>query len=341
MAKLGLTLRGVQSLIGEGEILGDADFQCESVASLELAGPEDLSFVKSGRFAEKACQSSAGALLVPIELDGYAGHQLVVEHPHLALARVLADLAQRRRGVPSGIDLRAVVYDGAELGEDVSVGAGAVIREQARIGDRSVIFPNAYVGQRTIVGSDCVLHPNVVILEDVEIGNRVVIWGGAVIGTEGYGFIQHEGRHLRVPQVGSIQIGDDVEIGALATIDRATVDATEIGRGTKIGDCVHVAHNCAVGEDVLLAPTSMLSGSVTVGDHAVLAGHAGTSDNVKVGEGAVIGGAAVAFQDVAAGASVWGVPARDKRLELRIQAALPHLPQMARDWRRGKDPADL
>ncbi len=341
MAKLEMTLEEIRSLIGGGEIFGDPNFNCESVASLEQAGPGDLSFVKSNRYAEQACRSAAGALLVTSRLESYGGNQLVVEHPQLAFARVLREIARGKHAFPAGIDPRAVIYDGAELGEGVAIGAGAVIREQARIGNRTVIYPNVYVGERSRVGSDCVLYPNAVIMEDVEIGDRVVIRGGTVIGAEGYGYVQHEGRHVKVPQVGSIQIGDDVEIGALATIDRATVERTIIGRGTKIGDFVHVGHNCVVGEDVLLLPTSILGGSVTVGEHAVLAGHAASSDNLKIGEGAGVGAASVIFKDVAPGVFVWGMPAREKKLEIRIQSALQHLPQMVRDWRTIKKRLDF
>ena len=154
-----------------------------------------------------------------------------------------------------------------------------------------------------------------------------------MIGADGYGYIQSEGKHLKVPQVGEILIGDDVEIGALTTVDRATVDQTTIGRGTKIGDMCHVAHNCDVGEDVLLLPTSQMGGSVTVGDRAVFAGRAACIDNLEIGAGATLGATAVAFKDVAPGAVLWGIPARDKRKEMRTQVALGRLPEMQKELR--------
>ena len=181
----------------------------------------------------------------------------------------------------------------------------------------------------------------VTVLEDVTIGNRVLIHAGTVVGSDGYGFLQLEGRHLKIPQVGRVVIGDDVEIGALTTIDRATLDETVIGRGTKVGDLCHIAHNCRIGEDALILPTVAISGSVTVGDRVLFAGRSGCADNLTVGEGAVLGGTAVAFKDVPAGATLWGNPARDKTLEMRIQATMRHLPEMQRDLRAVKKKLDL
>ncbi len=333
MAELKMTMVGVRDLVGEGEILGDAGFICESVAVLDRAGPDQLSFVKDKGYFDAARGCSAGALVVPESIDGFAGNQLVVENPHASFGLVLAWIARERRRQPAGIHPSAVVDESAVIGEEVTIGAGVVVREGVRIGDRSVIYANAYIGQRTRVGQDAILYPNVVVMEDITLGDRVVIHGGTVLGAEGYGYVQHEGRHIKVPQVGQIVIGDDVEIGALATIDRATIGQTTIGRGTKIGDLVHIAHNCTIGEDVLLLPSVAVSGSVTIGNHAVLAGRAGTSDNITIGEGAMLGGTSVAFKDVAAGASMWGSPARDKALQMRIEAALSRLPEMQRELR--------
>ncbi len=340
MSRLEMTLEAVRGFIGEGEILGDQDFVCRSVASLEGAEGDQLSFVKDRRFFDRARQSHAGAILVPEAIEGVTAHQLVVGNPYVAFGALLHKIAREKRAQPGGIHPSAVVYSGAVIGDDVTIGAGAVVREDVVLGDRSVLYPNSYVGQRCKIGHDCVLHPNVVVMEDVTLGDRVIIHGGSVIGGDGYGYIQHEGRHIKVPQVGEIVIGDDVEIGALVTIDRATLDRTVIGSGTKIGDLAHVAHNCQIGQDVLLLPTSAVSGSVILGDRVILAGRAGVIDNLTVGEGAVIGATSVAFKDVPAGAQMWGNPARDKTLEMRIQGSLRRLPQMQRDMRAVKQKID-
>ena len=337
MPILNLSLEEVSRLVGGGEILGDRAFRCAAVASLEAAGPEDLSFLRSAKQMARARTSSAGALLVPERLEGVAAHQLVVADPFAAFAVVLRHIDERRRAAP-GVDPRAAVDRRAALGAEVAIGPGAVVCRDAIVGDRVRIAANAYVGERSVVGEDSVLYPGVIVMEDVVVGRRVVIHPGAVLGADGYGFMQVEGRHVKVPQVGGVEVGDDVEIGALATIDRATIDQTVIGRGTKIGDLVHVAHNCRIGEDVLLFPTVSISGSCRIGDRVIFAGRAGCADNLEIGEGAILGGTAVAWKDVAAGARLWGNPAREKILEMRIQSALAKLPQMQRELRKlGKD----
>lgn len=341
MPQLGMTLEQIRALIGEGEIIGASDFECVSVASLDRAGGDQLSFVKDQRYADQARKSAAGALLVPTHIDGLRCNQLVVADPYRSFGLLLVKIAEKARAQAEGVHPRAVVHETARIGDGATVGACAVVQAGASIGDRAVVYANAFVGQRSVIGADTTLYPNVVIREDVVVGDRVIIHCGTVIGSDGYGFVQHEGRHLKIPQVGGVEIGDDVEIGSLATIDRATLDQTVIGRGTKIGDLCHIAHNCRIGEDVLLLPTVAVSGSVTIGDRAVLAGRAGTADNLTIGEGAVLGGTAVAFKDVPPGAQMWGNPAREMALEMRIQAAMRRLPEMQRDLRTVKKKLDL
>ena len=341
MSKLKMTLAEIQTFVGEGDIVGSPDFMCRSVASLDKAGDDQLSFVKDRSYFEKALATGAGALLVPERIEGFAGHQLVVSDSHRVFGQLLTKIAMEKRRQPPGIHPGAQVDDSAEIGSDVTIGVGAVVREGATIGDRSVLYANAYVGQRSVIGADTVLYPNVLILEDVTIGDRVLIHGGTVVGSDGYGFVQHEGQHVKIPQVGAVVIGDDVEIGALTTIDRATLDQTVIGRGTKIGDLCHIAHNCQIGENVLVLPTVAISGSVTVGDGAIFAGRSGCADNLTIGEGAVLGGTSVAFKDVPAGAQMWGNPARDKMQEMRIQGVLRRLPEMQRELRAVKKKVGL
>ena len=333
MSDLGMTLQSVRDLVGEGEIIGDGSFFCRAVASLGKAQAGDLSFVSGHRHAAEARQSEAGALILSEPLDGAAANQIVVANPFLAMIRVLEKIASEKRTEPAGIHPSAVIEEGALLGEDVSIGAGAVIRQGASIGDRTVILANVYIGRRSALGADCLIEPSVVIMEDVTLGERVHIHGGTVIGGDGYGFVQLEGRHVKIPQVGTIEIGDDVEIGALSTVDRAALDSTVIGRGTKIGDLCHVAHNCIVGEDVLILPISVMGGSCKIGDHAIMAARSGLPDNITLGEGAVLAGEAVAYKDVEPGAVVWGRPARPKNQQMRIEVALGSLPQMQRDLR--------
>lgn len=332
MAKLDLSLTEVARLV-DGEIFGDPSFHCHDLASLDAAGKADLSFIKSSKLEKRARASAAGALMVPRRIDGLAAHQVVVAEPFAAFVRLLEKIAEEQRPVPEGVSAGAFVDPSARLQPDVAIGPGAVIEREVEIGGGTVIHAGAYVGARSRIGELCVLHPGVVVREDVTLGARVVVQPGAVLGADGYGYLQVDGRHHKVPQVGEVVVGDDVEIGALTTIDRATVDRTVIGRGTKIGDLVHLAHNCTVGEDVLLFPTVAISGSCRIGDRVIFAGRSGCSDNLEFGDDAVIGGTAVAWKDVPAGAQMWGNPAREKTRELRIQTVLAKLPEMQKKLR--------
>ena len=332
MAKLDLSLAEVARLV-DGEIVGDPSFHCHDLASLDAAGKADLSFIKSSKLEKRARASAAGALMVPRRIDGLAAHQVVVAEPFAAFVRLLEKIAEEQRPVPEGVSAGAFVDPSARLQPDVAIGPGAVIEREVEIGGGTVIHAGAYVGARSRIGELCVLHPGVVVREDVTLGARVVVQPGAVLGADGYGYLQVDGRHHKVPQVGEVVVGDDVEIGALTTIDRATVDRTVIGRGTKIGDLVHLAHNCTVGEDVLLFPTVAISGSCRIGDRVIFAGRSGCSDNLEFGDDAVIGGTAVAWKDVPAGAQMWGNPAREKTRELRIQTVLAKLPEMQKKLR--------
>ena len=328
-----LRLQEIQTIAGGGEIVGDSEFICRGVASLKAAKENELSFVKNERYIGEALDSRAGALIVPAKIAESHANQLIVDEPFLAFGHVLQQVAREKRRQQTGIHPTAVISNDVELGDDITIGAGVFIRENVQIGDRVVIYSNVTIGQRSVIGSDSILHPGVIVMEDVTLGSRVIVHGGTVLGVEGYGYIQHEGKHVKIPQVGSVIIGDDVEIGALTTIARAALDATIIARGTKIGDLVHVGHNCVVGEDVLLFPTVAISGSVHIGNKAIFAGRSGASDNLKIGDGAIMGATSVAFKDVAPGAVMWGDPARTKVQQMRIQTVLTGLPEMRKELR--------
>lgn len=334
MAKLDMTLAEVCSLLGEGELIGDSSFRCRELRALDQAGPADLSFVKSRKHLAAGVASKAGALLVPERLAESNAHQIVLPKPFVALTRVLARLAEDKRGTRPGVHERAVVHETAKLGRDAHLGPGAVLERDVVLGDGVTVHANAFVGPRCVLGDSSVIHPNVVLREDVALGARVVVRSGSVIGSEGYGFLPTEEGAVGIPQVGGVEIGDDVEIGALATIDCATFGRTTIGAGTKIGDMVHVGHNCRIGKNVMLLPLTAISGSVRVGDDVIFAGRSGAADNLEIGQGARIGGTSVAFKDVPAGEEMWGVPARPKVKAMRIEKLLERLPELFREFRK-------
>ncbi len=336
MARLAITLGELRQILDQGEVAGDPEFVCRELRGLEDAGPEDLSFVKERRNVPQALRSQAGALLVPERLAESQAHQLILDRPFEALTRLLGRLAAEKRPLRPGVHPRAVVDEAAVLGADVEVGPGAVIEAGVRVGDRTAVHANVFVGPRCRIGSDCVLHPNVVLREDVSLGDRVIIRSGSVLGSEGYGFLPRPGRPFKIPQVGGVEIGDEVEIGALSTIDGATFGKTVIAEGSKLGDMVHVGHNGKVGPNVLLLPLVALAGSVEVGEESLIAARSSSADNRKLGKRVRVGGGSTIFDDLEDDAEVWGRPARPKLQEMRIQTALAKLPQLVRDVRRLK-----
>ena len=336
MATLGMTLGELRELLGEGELVGDPEFRCRELRGLEEAGPEDLSFVKGRKQLDAARASNAGALLVPERIDESHAHQIVLAEPFVALTRVLSGIAAKKRAREAGVHATATIDGSAQIGDAVYIGPGVVIDRDTVVGDGAAIEANAFIGPRCIVGEDCVIHPGVVLREDVILGERVVVRSGSVIGSEGYGFLPTEGAPVPIPQAGGVEVGDDVEIGALVTIDSATFGWTRIGEGTKIGDMVHVGHNCRIGKQVMLLPMVGIAGSVEVGDGALMAGGSGCSDNLKIGKRAQVGANSLVLKNVGEGEVVWGQPARPKVKEMRIQSLLGRLPELFREVRKLK-----
>lgn len=340
MAILDMTLGELHELLGEGELLGDADFRCRELRGLDEAESEDVSFAKGRKHLAAARASEAGALLLPERLEGVSAHQIVLAEPFAALTRVLARIAAGKRVHEAGVHATAVVHETARLGAGVHVGPGAVVERDVTLGDGVVIHANAYVGPRCALGPGCVIHPTAVLREDVILGARVLVRSGSVLGSEGYGYLPTPEAPVPIPQVGGVEVGDDVEIGALATIDRATFGRTRIGAGTKIGDMVHVGHNCRIGRGVMLLPLTAISGSVKIGDGVIFAGRSGAADNLEVGAGARIGATSVVFKDVPEGAELWGSPARGKIDAMRIEALIGRLPELHRRVRELADRLD-
>lgn len=334
MPDINMTLAEVRDLVGGGEIVGDESFVCRSVASLERATANSLAFVRDRRYADQAAASQAGALVVGERLPGVDAHLLIVDAPDVAFAKVLEGIVAARRPRQGGVHPAAVVDPTAKLAAEVSVGAGSVISAGAELGEGVEIGANAFVGARVRIDAGSRIFPGAVLMDDTLVGRNVLVLPGAVIGGDGYGFIPSAEGNVAVPQVGRVVLGDDVQIGSLATVDRATIDETVVGRGTKLGDFAHVGHNCVVGEDVLILPLAAIGGSSRVGNRVIFAARAACVDNVEIGDGARIGAGSSVFENVAPGATVWGSPARDKVLEMRIQALLGKLPEMWRALRR-------
>jgi UDP-3-O-[3-hydroxymyristoyl] glucosamine N-acyltransferase len=331
-----------------GRVLGE-DVEVGGVAGIESATERDLVFVEIEKHLAAALGSRAGAVIVgefaiqsTTETPGApsitgvavtpvkAGKPLiVVKWPRLAFAKA-AELLHPARRPAQGIHSSAVVHESVKMGKGVSVAPHAVVSEDAVIGDRSAIGAGAFVGRGVRIGSDCNIKSNVSIYPGTSIGNRVIIHAGAVLGSDGFGFVRDEptARYTKFPQVGRLEIGDEVEIGANSTVDRGALNATVIGRGTKLDNLVHIGHNVLIGEDVVIAAQTGVSGSSVIESGAVVAGQVGIADHVRIESGAILGAqCGVPSGKVIRGKGIlfWGTPARPIRQYLKELAVLARL----------------
>jgi UDP-3-O-[3-hydroxymyristoyl] glucosamine N-acyltransferase len=288
---------------------GDGARIIRQLATLEEAGPDDLSWLGTADLLPQLASSHAGVVLVPPSCPMPPDRTIIcVADPDLAMCEALAALAPPTETVPTGVDPAArvapdAIVDGACIGPHVYVGSGAVI------GPGTQLHPGVYVGANCRIGRDCVLWPNVVVREYASIGDRVIIHPNATIGADGFGYRQRGGKHYKIPQIGRVVIEDDVEVGAGTCIDRARSGITRIGRGTKIDNLVQIGHNVRIGEDCVIVSQCGISGSTTLGDHVMLAGQVGLIDHLRIGDGAQVAAKSGVARDIPDG-EVWrGIPA--------------------------------
>lgn len=307
---------------------GDGARELRGVATLALAGPDDLTWVGSDKYLAQLATTRAGAALVPLACDAPAAVTIIrVPDPDLAFCEVLRWLAPPLPQVPTGVHPSAVVEAGAML-EGVSVGPFAFVGQRASIGAGTQLHAHVYVGEETRIGRDCVLWPGVVVRERVTLGDRVVIHPNCTIGADGFGYLDRGGRRLKIPQVGTVRIEDDVEIGANSAVDRARHGVTRIGRGTKVDNLVQIGHNCDIGEDCIIIAQAGVGGSTTIGSRAMIGGQVGIADHARIGDGAIVAGQSGVVNVVPAGARVQGMPAVANREFWRQVALVRRLP----DW---------
>ena len=309
------------------QIEGDASTLITGVSSVEFAQEGDIVFAESPRYLRMAQRCPASAVILWQDAPSIGKPVLRVESPRQAFLKVL-ELFAPAASHPEGIDLHAVISPDADLGEDVVIGAGCIIEEGARIGRGSVLYPLCYVGRNVQIGEQCVLYPNVTLMHGVRLGNRVIVHPGAVIGADGFGYVTVDGVHRKVPHIGTVEIGDDVEIGANVCIDRAKTGVTRIGSGTKIDNLVHVGHNVQVGEGCLLVAQVGIAGSTRLGRYVVLAGQVGVADHVTIGDGAMVAAQSGVAGDLQGGQRYFGSPARQHSKQLRLMAYMDRLPEI-------------
>jgi UDP-3-O-[3-hydroxymyristoyl] glucosamine N-acyltransferase len=321
-----LTAADVADLVS-GEVRGDPTAAVTGVAPIDRAGPDDLTFLASGKYAPLLADRSPGILLVTPDLAETRGNpraRVIVAKPHEALMALLPRLYRAPEREP-GVDSTARIGRRAKLGNGVSIGPWVVIGDGAVIGDRVRLDAHCVIGNGATIGEDCHLYPHVTVYSGTSLGARVVVHAGVVLGSDGFGYVFHEGAHAKIPHVGRCVIHDDVDIGANTTIDRGSIDDTVIGAGTKIDNLVQIAHNVRVGKLCLIMAQVGVAGSARIGDGAILAGQVGVSGHVTIGDGATLAARAGAFGNIPAGETWSGYPARPHRESLRSLAALSKL----------------
>ena len=312
-----------------GTVVGEGSTVITGVASIETAREGDIVFAQTPHHFAQAEKSSGSCILVPRAIRESRKTLIQVENPRLAFSTILALCYPPERPDP-GVHPSAVLGRDVRLGSDVSIGPYAVIGNAVELGDRAAIGPGCVIGDRTVIGRETLLYAHVTLYPNCRIGERVTIHSGAVVGSDGFGYVWDGTRHVKIPQVGNVLVDDDVEIGANTCIDRATLGSTMISRGVKIDNLVQVAHNVTVGQHTVLVAQVGIAGSSKIGAGSVLAGQVGVCDHVIIGDGVVVGAKSLVFagKHVRAGEVVMGYPTRPMRKAKEQLAALAKLPEL-------------
>ena len=311
----------------KGELKGPANISISGVASVTSASPGDITFITSKKYLKGLAQSRASAVIIPRDMDWPYLPSIRVENPYYSLISLLHlfyDLSHK----PTGVDERAVIGKNVHIGKDVSIYPFVYIDDGVTIGDYVIIYPWVFIGKDSSIGDYSTIYPNVTIREEIKIGRHVIIHSGAVIGSDGFGYIYHDGKHTKIPQVGGVIIEDDVEIGAGSTVDRATLGNTVIKKGTKIDNLVQIAHNVVVGEDCIMAAQTGIAGSTEIGKRVTFAGQAGVTGHIQIGDNVTVAGKAGVTKNIRNDQIVSGMPAIPHKNWLEIMAIFRELPQL-------------
>jgi UDP-3-O-[3-hydroxymyristoyl] glucosamine N-acyltransferase len=328
---LEFTLKEIAELV-RGDIIGDDQMIITGINSLDDASRGELSFFVDPRYKESLEKTKASALLVSEKIALYEGSQVVVSNPALSYAKVAALFLAPTPRFP-GVSERAFIHPNSTIGDNVSVYPLVYVGKQAVIGDNVILFPGVFVGERVKIGNNTVVYPNVTIMHDCLIGNEVIIHAGSVIGSDGFGFVRDGSVNVKIPQIGIVQIDDQVEIGANNSIDRAALGKTWIKRGVKTDNLVQIGHNVVIGEDTVIVAQTAIAGSVYIGKDVIIGGQVGISDHVKIEDRAMIGSQSGVAKSLSSGSVVSGTPAMPHRLWLKTRGLIMRLPDFTKRLR--------
>ena len=326
------TIKQISEIIG-GNISGDENLSITGVSSIENAEEGDISFIKGEKLVSKVSDTKASAVVTHRAIDETKKTLIIVDNPFLAFIKLLQVISDQKQQRPRDIHPSAVISVESSIGDNISVGANVVIDGNTQIGRNVTIYPNVYIGTNCKIGDDSTIYANVTIREEVAIGNRAVIQSGASIGDDGFGYLQVKGKHVKIPQVGTIEIGDDVSIGSNVTIARAALDKTTIASGVKIDNHSHIAHNCTIGEDSMLIAYAKLAGGVKIGKNVMIAEDVGVTDHVVISDNCMVGAASNVYKSLEPGTVVWGSPAKPLTFEKRLQVLIKKLPDIYKKFK--------
>ena len=325
-ARTPISLKQIHDVVG-GELVGSPRATVTSLASFEEAGPSDLTFVTGDRMLKTGGPITAGILLAHRRLAEIANPHIVVANPTLAFAQV-ARVFFCPVPPPRGIDATVARGIATQVGPDASIWPGVTLGDRVTIGARVTLYPGVFIGNDTTIGDDTLLYPNVVVREGCTIGARVIVHSGTVIGSDGFGYVQDQGRHYKIPQLGGVTIEDDVELGANVTVDRATLGQTVIQQGTKVDNLVQIAHNVTIGAHSILVAQVGIAGSTRVGHHVMIGGQAGLADHIVIGDQVMIAARAGVNRSLEPNQIVSGAPVMPHEVWVKAQAVIPRLPEL-------------
>ena len=316
-----------------GTVIGDRTMPLTGFQAADRAGVGDLTFAENRTFFERAEQSAASAIIIDKSFTSERKVLIRVSSARLAFAKVVP-LFYPEPGPPTGIHSSAIISDKADVHPEACIGAHVIIGDRVKIGARSVLHGNNYVDEDCVIGEDCAIFHNVSLYPRTLLGNRVRIHAGTVVGSDGFGYVQEGGKHLKVPQIGNVEIDEDVEIGANVTIDRGALGPTHIGAGTKIDNLVQVAHNVSTGENCLVVAQAGVAGSTKLGNSVTIAGQVGLAGHLRIGNNVTIAAQSGVMRDIDEGEKWFGTPAQPDKKMKRQLLALKKLPDLLRRYNR-------
>jgi len=312
----------------DGELLGDGEIEIHGVKDVHEAGPGDITFIFHPKLAHLLKETNASCAIVPTQIEKAKNTIIRSENPSIAFKKTVELLTIGEIPHPKGIHKTAVISERASIGNNVGIGPYCVIEDNVIIGDGVKLYPFCYVGHGSRIGPDGIIYSSVSIRERITIGARVIIHSNTVIGGDGFGYENLASGHVKIPQIGDVIIGDDVEIGACVTIDRAKCAHTRIGNGTKIDNLVQIAHNVEIGDNCIIVAQCGISGSCSVGNRVMLAGQVGIADHKEIGDNVMVGAQSGIMNSIPSNTVVWGSPARHVRKQKKIYVLVDKLPEI-------------